>query len=191
MHRSNGFSASTFMSVAILLASGAQAMEIWNFDKMAQDDRAKYVSELIQGAGKVLTDAGNADQAEKIENLFTTNAPGGHTSIGMSQFMLDLAKARLADAQRALQDPNAHRLEVEDAMLVTFRKNTIPLSQDFIRGFRAININFEPKSALVTQNPDGTLTIQKETPKDAQVVNGLVIPPQVVAPTFSHPQNKH
>ena len=46
--------------------------------------------------------------------------------------MLDLAKARLADAQRALQNPNAHRLEVEDAMLVTLKKNNIPLSEDFI-----------------------------------------------------------
>ena len=51
-----------------------------------------------------------------------TNAPDSNTSIGMSDFMLDLAQARLADAQRALKDPNAHRLEVEDAMLVTLKK---------------------------------------------------------------------
>ncbi len=120
-------------------------MEIQQFDKMAQDDRAEYVSELISGAEQVLTAEGKADQAEKIANLFTTNAPDGNTSIGMSQFMLDLAKARLADAQRALKDPNAHRLEVEDAMLVTLKKNYIPLSQDFIRNFRALNRNFQPK----------------------------------------------
>jgi hypothetical protein len=61
-----------------------------------------------------------------------TNAPDGNISIGMSQFMLDLAKARLADAQRALQDPNAHRLEVEDAMLVTLKiyyiSGAVPIS---------------------------------------------------------------
>ncbi len=132
-------------SVALLWTSTAQAMEIQQFDKMSQDDRAEYISELISGAEKALTAEGKADQAEKIENLFTTNAPDGNTSIGMSQFMLDLAKARLADAQRALKDPNAHRLEVEDAMLVTLKKNYIPLSQDFIRNFRALNRNFQPK----------------------------------------------
>ena len=104
--------------------------------------------------------------------------------------MLDLAKARLADAQRALMDPNAHRLEIEDAMLVTLKKNNIPLSQDFIRAFRALNMDFKPKSALVTQNPDGTFTIQKEPLKDAPVANGLAIPRQVVAPTFSRPEEK-
>jgi hypothetical protein len=43
----------------------------------------------------------------------------------MSRFMLDLAKAGLADAQRALEDPNAQRLEIEDAMAVTLKQNGI------------------------------------------------------------------
>jgi hypothetical protein len=133
------------LSVAVLLSSAAQAMEIQRFDKMAQDDRAEYVSQLISGAAKVLTGQGNADQAKNVEKLFATNAPDGNASIGMSQFMLDVAKARLADAQRALKDPNAHRLEVEDAMLITLKKNNIPMPQDFIRDFRAINSNFRPK----------------------------------------------
>jgi hypothetical protein len=133
------------ISTVMLLSGTAQAMEIRQFDKMAQDDRAEYVSELVSGAEKVLTGQDSADQAKNVENLFTTNAPDGNTSIGMSQFMLDLAKARLADAQRALKDPTAQRLEVEDAMLVTLKKNNIPLSQDFIRDFRAINSSFRPK----------------------------------------------
>ena len=40
---------------------------------------------------------------------------------------------------------------------------------------------------MITHNPDGTFTIQKEPPKGAQNVNaqkGLVIPPQVVVPLF-------
>jgi hypothetical protein len=39
---------------------------------------------------------------------------------------------------------------------------------------------------LVTQNPDGTITVQKELPKahaeDAQGKAGLSIPPQVIVP---------
>jgi hypothetical protein len=138
-------SAGVLLSAALLFASAAQAMEIQQFDKMANDDQAQYVAELISGAENGLTGQGRADHAKNVETLFTKNAPDGNTSIGMSQFMLDLAKARLADAQRALKDPNAHRLHVEDAMLVTLKKNNIPLSEDFIRGFRAANSNFRPK----------------------------------------------
>jgi hypothetical protein len=43
---------------------------------------------------------------------------------------------------------------------------------------------------MITQNPDGTFTVQKEPPKDAKVFNGLVIPPQVVAPTVRIPEKK-
>jgi hypothetical protein len=139
---------SWFLSAAILSTSAAQAMEIQQFDKMAQDDRAEYVGLLIQGAEKILEANGNADQAGKVESLFRTNAPDGNISIGMSQFMMDVAKARLADAQRALKDPSAHRLHVEDAMLVTLKKNTVPLSQGFISDFRAINSSFRPKYPL-------------------------------------------
>jgi hypothetical protein len=58
--RSNGrdmksYTYATVPSAGMLLTSAAQAMEIRQFDKMAQDDRADYVSELIQGAEKILT----------------------------------------------------------------------------------------------------------------------------------------
>jgi hypothetical protein len=47
---------------------------------------------------------------------------------------------------------------------------------------------------MVTQNPDGTITVQKEPPKgdakDAKVKKGLVIPAQVVAPTVPTPEKK-
>jgi hypothetical protein len=47
---------------------------------------------------------------------------------------------------------------------------------------------------MVTPNPDGTFTVQKEPPngksKDAKAKKGLVIPPQVVTPIFSTPEKK-
>lgn len=145
MNRNSALLPSTFLSATLLATSAAQAMEIQQFDKMVQDDRAEYVSQLISGAEKLLTSQGSADLADNVEKLFTTNAPDGNTSIGMSQFMLDVANARLADARRALKDQAAHRLEVEDAMLVTLKKNRIPMSQGFVRSFRAIKSNFRPK----------------------------------------------
>jgi hypothetical protein len=144
MNRLNRMLAATFLSAGILFANPAQAMEIRQFDKMSQDDRADYVSDLIQGAEKVLTDEGKPDLAAKVSHLFTTNAPDGNISIGMSDFMLTLAKARLADAQRAEKDPNAHRLEVEDAMAVMLKKvHGIELPQNFF----TVNKNFKPKHA--------------------------------------------
>jgi hypothetical protein len=49
------------------------------------------------------------------------------------------------------------------------------------------------KPPLITRNPDGTITVQKE-PAPGKTENaapkGLVIPPQVVVPTASAPANK-
>lgn len=44
------------------------------------------------------------------------------------------------------------------------------------------------KPPMFVQNPDGTLTAQKEPPKDAKPPKGLVIPKQVVIPFVSPPQ---
>ena len=76
MNRFSKSLAATFLSAAMLFSSAAQAMEIQQFDKMAQDDQAEYVSALIQDAEKVLTDEGRADQAAQVSHFFTTNAPG-------------------------------------------------------------------------------------------------------------------
>jgi hypothetical protein len=47
---------------------------------------------------------------------------------------------------------------------------------------------------MIVQNPDGTFTIQKGSPKgepkDAKAKNGLVIPPQVVVPMIPAPKRK-
>ncbi|HEY4074884.1 MAG TPA: hypothetical protein VGM52_17440 [Herbaspirillum sp.] len=130
------------LSAAVLLSGAAQAMEIQQFDKMAQDDRAEYVSELVSGAEKFLTDEGQTDQAGKIESLFTTNASDNRTSVGMNEFMITLAKARLADAQRALQEPNAKRVQVEDAMAVMLKNlHGITLPKSFF----TVNSGFRPK----------------------------------------------
>jgi hypothetical protein len=54
MNRFNKSLAATFLSAAMLLPGVAPTMQIEQFDKMANDDQAEYVGELIQGAEKVL-----------------------------------------------------------------------------------------------------------------------------------------
>ena len=129
-----------FLSTAMLFQL-AQAMEIRKFYEMAQDDQANYVSALIQGAEKVLTDEGKPDLDAQVSHLFTTNAPNSNISIGMSQFMVTLAVLRVKDAQRVAKDPKAQRIEVEDAMALTLKNNGIELPDSFF----TVNSGFKPK----------------------------------------------
>ena len=145
----NRFTLSAAMlSAAVLLSGTVQAMEIQQYDKMSNDDQSEYVGLLVGGAEQAFKDEGRADLAAQVDHLFTTTDPGDAHTIGVVEFQMNLALAREADVKRAVKDPNAHRLEVEDAMLVTWKKNNIPQSEDFIRAFRAVNNNFRPKLPL-------------------------------------------
>jgi hypothetical protein len=135
----NRFLAATFLG--ILFSGVALAMEIRQFDKMAGQDQDEFIAELVKGAERVLTDDGRPDDAAKVSKLFTTNAPDGNISIGMSQFMVTLALVRLNDAKNAVEHPNDPRLEVEDAMFLTLQKNHISLPDSFF----TVNKNFKPK----------------------------------------------
>lgn len=131
------------LSVSMLFASLAPAMQIQQFDKMSDRDQGDYIAQLVIGAQKLLKDQGQADLAEKVRSLFTTKDQGDQISIGMAEFELNLARARVADAKRIKNDPTARRLEVEDAMIVTLRKNGIELPPSFL----TVASNFKPASS--------------------------------------------
>lgn len=63
-----------------------------------------------------------------MEHLFTTVLPGDHMAVGLVEYEQNEARARVFDAERAEKDPNAERLDVEDALFVTLKKNNIGLS---------------------------------------------------------------
>jgi len=138
---SNRFFVATCLSVAMFLPSVTQAMEIRQFDKMAKPDQGDYVGVLVGGAEKILTDAGRSDDAAKVEHLFTTRLPGDTHSMGTVEFELNLAILRENDAKNAIQHPNDPRLEVEDAMFVTLKKNNIILPDSFF----TVASGFQPK----------------------------------------------
>src|ERR1019366_2541961 len=92
------------LCVVMPLAGAAQAMEIRQFDKMASQDQEEYIAELVQGAEKVLTDAGKADQAAQVSKLFTTLLGNDQASLGLVEFNSNLARARLADAQNVAKN---------------------------------------------------------------------------------------
>jgi hypothetical protein len=131
----------TFLSAAMLFTGSLQAMEIQQFDKMAAQDQHDYLNVLVNGAQRVLIDEGKADLAAKIDKLFTEVLAGDKHSLGLIEFESNLDRARVADVKRVIANPNARRLEVEDAMIVTLRKNGIELPPSFL----TIAKDFKPK----------------------------------------------
>jgi hypothetical protein len=127
---------------ALLLASPtAQAMQIQFFDHMAAQDRQDYMNLMMTGAEKVLMEAGRQSDAAKVHQLFNEIRQGDALPLGEAAFEGNLDHARVFDAQRHLNDPSARRLEVEDAMVVTLKKNGMALPD----GFFSIGSNFKPK----------------------------------------------
>lgn len=131
----------TFLSASLFVTGTAAAMEIRQFDKMAGPDQDEYIADLVEGAEKVLTAEGRIDLSGQVSKLFTTHLGNDQISLGMGEFMRNLARARLFDVQNVAKNPNAQRLEVEDALGVTLQKNHIDLPDSFY----TVMSNFRPK----------------------------------------------
>jgi len=131
------FSLTAGLSAALLLAGASQAMEIRQFDKMADRDQVDYIDGLITGAEKVLTDTGKPALAAQVERLFTTKLNGDNATIGMVEFERDLAITRADNADHPQDQPS----EVEDVLLITLENNHIPLPDSFYD----VNKNFRPQ----------------------------------------------
>lgn len=132
------FNPLTVWSVAFVAAiSGAQAMEIRQFDKMADKDQADYIGDLIVGAEKVLANQGKLALVAQVKRLFTTKDPGDADTIGMVELERNIAIVRAHDAQHPEEQPS----EVEDVMVLTLGNNRIELPDSFY----VVNKNFRPK----------------------------------------------
>jgi hypothetical protein len=103
------------LSAAVLFSGAAQAMEIRQFDKMADADQSEYIGNLIVGTENAVADEGRPEVAAQVNYLFTTKDTGDADVIGMVEFERNLALTRVADAERAEKDPSAHRIAAEDA----------------------------------------------------------------------------
>ena len=145
MQRSNASLAATLLAAAVPFAGPAQAMEIRQFDKMADADQKEYVGALVEGAQKALRDDGRADLAEQVGLLFTTQPRDSDVSIGMSQFIANLALIRVSDLKRLELDPHATRLEVEHAMIMTLKHDGIVLPKSFMHVLDGFKPTHPPK----------------------------------------------
>ena len=141
MNRVKTCLAATFLLAAVLFPGSLQAMEIWRFDKMADQDQGAYVGLLVEGAEHVLVAQGRNDLAAQVDQLFTKKLGNDNMPLGMVEFERNLALVRLDDAKDAEKHPNDPRLEVEDVMAITLENNRIELPDSFF----AVAKHFKPK----------------------------------------------
>jgi hypothetical protein len=128
MNRFRARAAGLLLPAAIVVSGPVHAMQIQVFDRMTAPDRQDYMNLLMETAQKVLIEAGRQNDAAKTHQLFAEIHQGDALPIGEAQFEGNLAIARVADA---LSDPKGPRLEVEEVLAVTLKKNGIELPGSF------------------------------------------------------------
>jgi hypothetical protein len=122
------------VSVVMLFAPLAQAMEIRQFDRMSGDDQVNYIDKLTDS----VEEAAKSDPAllARVKLFFRDKQPGEAIS-GMGRFELNLSLARIGDLRAAAEkNPKARRLEVEDVMYATLALSGIILNKYFRPAFQ-------------------------------------------------------
>ena len=146
MNRFNKFLAATFLSAAMLLSGAAQAMDIIQFDQMTAQDRQAFLNFLPKAAETVLEQEGRSADAQKVHHLFNDIVPGDALPIGEAELEGNLANARVHDAEKHIQNPDAARMQVEVALVGTLSKNGVEITPDFARAFMQLTGTFQPQS---------------------------------------------
>jgi len=116
------------------------------FDKMDVYDQAEFIAVLVDATQKAVRDDGKADFAAQIERLFTDVEPGDAMSLGLVELERNVARARVFDLQHVEKDPKAERLDVEDALFVTLKKNGIVMSDKAMDKVMDTLANFHPQT---------------------------------------------
>ena len=153
MNRLNKFLVAAFMSAAMLLPNMAQAMDIIQFDLMTNQDRQAFLNFVPQAAETVLNQEGRSADAAKVHQLFNDIRPGDNLPVGEAEFELNLASARVRDAEKHAQNHDAPRVQVETALISTLKKNGIDISPDFIKALFQLTGTFQPQSPPAAPPP--------------------------------------
>lgn len=128
--------------VALCLPVSLSAMPYRQFDTMNMLDQAEYIAVMVDTTQRVLSVSGGANYAAQIEQLFATVKPGDSMSVGLAELEGNIDQLRIHDLERVIKDPKAHRFDVEVALLVTLKKNNIPITQPFVSAVNNALANF-------------------------------------------------
>src|SRR4051812_21227385 len=126
-----------FLSAVVLSPRPAMAMLFSQFDHMSNEDRQNYLNLLVDAAQQVLIQQRHTADADRIHRLFTDIRRGDQMPIGVAELELNLDSARVHDANRAIQSPNAPRMQIETALAMTLQKNGIRITPEFMQGVTA------------------------------------------------------
>ena len=138
MNRLNRFLVAAVISAGVLSTSAAQAMDINDYFKMADQDQGRFDNALFEGAKQLLRDEGRADLADR---LFTEVKPGNKLSDGMADYQARLGAMAIAEVHREVRNPKLPHLQAERAFRDAAQDHGISLPKDF----DAIASNFKPK----------------------------------------------
>src|ERR1035437_4082582 len=132
--------AGTVLSAALLFTGEANAMQIPQYDKMAQSDKEDYRVLLVEGAASALDGHGKHEQSQKLIALFLDKSDNG----GSTQLAKNLQATRIINARNA-KDPNNEQppYEVEHALFLTLKDNGINIPVSVLL---AIGKDFKPSS---------------------------------------------
>ena len=131
-------------AMSLLSISVAAAMEMRMYDRLSASDQGTYVALMITGAHKILVDAGRNEEAVKFSKLFNEVRPGDQMSVGMLELEANIDNVRVLDADRYAKDHSVQRLEVEQAMALTLKRNGIVMPKAFMH----VNDGFKPRDPL-------------------------------------------
>jgi hypothetical protein len=123
------------LSAVMLLSGAAQAMDIVQFDQMTSQGRQAFLNFLPQAAETVLNQEGRSADAAKVHHLFNDISPGSNLPLGEAELEMNLANARVHDAEKHAQNPDAPRVQVEVALVGTLSKNGVQIAPDFAKAF--------------------------------------------------------
>lgn len=118
------------ISIFMLFATTSNAVTFPVFDHLDSDTQAEFIAAMVDRTEQALRDDGKPDLALKTEQLFAQGKPTDPLSMGLAELESNVARARVADLDRLKNDPKAKRLDVEDALFVTLKKNGIELSRN-------------------------------------------------------------
>ena len=148
MHLKARFAA-VLLAVIFLGAGHAPAMDILFFARMALDDQANYVTNLVTGSAKILRQTGHPDQAQKAIALFKD--PSNHG--GIHQLATNIKEMQSKNTlNTTLAAPRGPTYDVEAAMQLTLRNNGIEMP---LKSLETINSRFAPQLPLRSHSAGG------------------------------------
>lgn len=136
--------AGSILSASMIFTGVASAMQIPEYEKMAQVDKDEYRIALVEGAVKALNDHGQPDQAQKLTAFFLDKSDNG----GFIQLRKNLEVFKDMNKENAAKPDNNKEpiYEVEHALALTLKNHGISVPVSILL---AINKDFKPSQPAV------------------------------------------